>query len=80
MPWSVPVAIELDKRLNVLFLVESPEELNQSLPLISSKPLETPATVEQGPVEIEEHGLDTREHRFLYLETARESRVEEAQV
>jgi hypothetical protein len=58
LPGSVPVAIELYKRLNVLRLVYGPADVWIPFPLISNKPLEASTTVEQGAVEIEDNGLN----------------------
>ena len=59
LPWSIPVAIQLYKGLNVLFLVYGLEEVSESFPLITNESLEASTTVEQGTVEIEDHRLNT---------------------
>ena len=53
----IPVAIEPDRGLNVLLLVYSLEELSKPFPLIPNESLEASTTVQQGAVEIEDHGL-----------------------
>ena len=59
-PWTIPVAIELDKGLDVLLRIYSLEEVSKAIPLISNKPLEASTTVKERSVEIEDHGLNIR--------------------
>ena len=60
--WRLPVAIKLYEGLNVLLLLYSLEDVSEPFPLTSNKPLEALTTVKKGSVEIEDHGLNARQH------------------
>jgi hypothetical protein len=60
LSWTIAVAIEPYKGLDVLLRVYSLEEVRKTFPLTSNKPLEASTTVQQSSVEIEDHGLNIR--------------------
>jgi hypothetical protein len=54
------VTIKLYKRANVVLPFDRLEEVSKPLPLISNKLIKAPTTVQQGSVEIEDHGVHIR--------------------
>jgi hypothetical protein len=72
LPWTISVPIKLDESLNVPLLVHTREELRKPFPLMSNELFEASTTVKQGSVEIENDGLDVRQHLFRKQNDSRE--------
>jgi hypothetical protein len=57
-PRTIPVAVEFYQCSNVLLPIYHLEDVSKALPLIVNKPLEASTTVEQGSIQIEDHGMN----------------------